>query len=56
MDHHFHVGASAKATGFDDKYVKGRRPNGVYIPRFRNLGGNTEAETFKRGYGYQGVS
>ena len=54
MDHHFHVGASAKATGFDDKYVKGRRPNGVYIPRFRNLGGNTEAETFKRGYGYQG--
>ena len=54
MDHHFHVGARATATGFDDKYVKGRRPNGIYIPRFRNLGGNTEAKTFKRGYGYQG--
>lgn len=54
MDHHFHVGASAKAIGFDDKYVKGRRPNGVYIPRFRNLGGNTNTKDFKRGYGYQG--
>ena len=54
MDHHFHVGASAKVDGFEDKYVKGRRPNGVYIPRFRNLGGNTEVKSFKRGYGYQG--
>lgn len=54
MDHHFHVGASAKVDGFEDKYVKGRRPNGVYIPRFRNLGGNTEVDSFKRGYGYQG--
>ncbi len=54
MDHHFHVGASAKADGFEDKINKGRRPNGLYIPRFRNLGGNTEVKSFKRGYGYQG--
>jgi choline dehydrogenase-like flavoprotein len=54
MDHHFHVGASATAEGYDDKYVKGRRPNGIYIPRFRNLGGNTNMKSFKRGYGYQG--
>ena len=37
MDHHFHVGASAVVEGFDDKYVKGRRPNGIYIPRFELL-------------------
>lgn len=54
MDHHFHVGATATATGFNDKYYKGRRPNGIYIPRFRNLGGNTNTKNFLRGYGYQG--
>ncbi|MDC7998698.1 GMC oxidoreductase [Gilvibacter sediminis] len=54
MDHHFRVGARGKAVGFDDKYFKGRRANGIYIPRFRNLGGNTDVDTFKRGYGYQG--
>ena len=54
MDHHFQVGASAKADGFDDKYTKGRRANGIYIPRFRNLGGKTDVKEFKRGYGYQG--
>ena len=54
MDHHFHVGASGIAEGFDDKYYKGRRPNGIYIPRFRNLGGETDHKDFIRGYGYQG--
>ena len=54
MDHHFKVGASAKIDGFEDKYTKGRRANGVYIPRFRNLGGKTDTKDFKRGYGYQG--
>lgn len=54
MDHHFHVGATAKAKGFEDKINKGRRANGIYIPRFRNLGGKTDMKTFKRGYGYQG--
>ena len=54
MDHHFHVGAQATAEGFEDKQVKGRRANGIYIPRFRNLGGKTNAKDFIRGYGYQG--
>ncbi|MBU2948104.1 GMC oxidoreductase [Zobellia uliginosa] len=54
MDHHLGVGASGKFDGFDDKYYKGRRPNGVYIPRFRNLGGDTERKDYKRGFGYQG--
>ncbi len=54
MDHHFRVGASGRIDGFDDKYYKGRRPNGIYIPRFRNLGGDTDQKSFLRGYGYQG--
>ncbi|MGP1991564.1 GMC oxidoreductase [Zobellia laminariae] len=54
MDHHLGVGASGKFDGFDDKYYKGRRPNGVYIPRFRNIGGDTNRKDYKRGFGYQG--
>lgn len=54
MDHHFRVGASGKFDGFHDKYYTGRRPNGVYIPRFRNVGGKSEKKDFLRGYGYQG--
>ncbi len=55
MDHHYAVGASGEVDGFDDKYYKGRRPNGFYIPRFRNLGDKkTKQKKFIRGYGYQG--
>ncbi len=54
MDHHFLVGATGKMLGFEDKQIKGRPPCGVYIPRFRNLGGESNQETFKRGYGYEG--
>ncbi|WP_420321111.1 GMC oxidoreductase [Flagellimonas sp.] len=54
MDHHLGVGASGKFDGFEDKYYKGRKPNGVYIPRFRNLGGSSNTDKFLRGYGYQG--
>ncbi len=54
MDHHFKAGAFGKFDGFEDKFYKGRRPNGLYIPRFRNIGGDTDQSTFKRGYGYQG--
>ncbi|MEO0901960.1 MAG: GMC family oxidoreductase, partial [Bacteroidota bacterium] len=54
MDHHFKAGARGKVDGFDDKYYKGRKPNGIYIPRFRNLGGSSDMQNFTRGYGYQG--
>ncbi|WP_298311487.1 GMC family oxidoreductase [uncultured Aquimarina sp.] len=54
MDHHFKAGATGKYGGFKDKFYKGRRPNGIYIPRFRNIGGETDQKNFKRGYGYQG--
>ena len=54
MDHHLGVGASGKFDGFDDKYYKGRRPGGIYLPRFRNLGGTTNRKDYIRGFGYQG--
>lgn len=54
MDHHLGVGASAKAEGYDDKYYKGRRPGGFYIPRFTNLNSKSEQKDFIRGYGFQG--
>jgi choline dehydrogenase-like flavoprotein len=53
MDHHYRVGAYAEVDGFDDKYYFGRRPNGVYVPRFRNLNG--EKRDYIRGFGYQGL-
>ena len=54
MDHHFRVGASGTYEGFQDRYYKGRRPNGIYIPRFRNINQQTKRKDFLRGYGYQG--
>ena len=54
MDHHLGVGASAASDDFKDKYYTGRRNNGIYIPRFRNIGGETNQKNFTRGYGYQG--
>jgi choline dehydrogenase-like flavoprotein len=54
MDHHFRVGASGILEGFDDQYFKGRRPNGIYIPRFRNLNEATRQKDYLRGFGYQG--
>ncbi|WP_282134129.1 GMC family oxidoreductase [Seonamhaeicola maritimus] len=55
MDHHLGAGASGRIDGFEDKYYSGRRPNGLYIPRFVNLGNKTnENKNFLRGYGYQG--
>lgn len=52
MDHHFRAGASGKVEGYDDKYYYGRRPNGIYIPRYRNLFG--DQRDYLRGFGYQG--
>jgi choline dehydrogenase-like flavoprotein len=52
MDHHLDVGAGALVDDFQDQYYTGRRPNGFYIPRYRNLGG--EQRDYIRGFGYQG--
>jgi choline dehydrogenase-like flavoprotein len=53
MDHQYRTGAEAKVEGFEDKYYIGRRPNGIYIPRFRNIG-NDKRTDYIRGFGYQG--
>jgi choline dehydrogenase-like flavoprotein len=52
MDHHLDVGASAIVEGFEDRYYTGRRPNGIYIPRFVNIG--KDKREYLRGFGYQG--
>ena len=54
MDHHFQAGASADVKGYLNKYYKGRRPNGYYIPRFVNLDQKTKRKEYVRGFGYQG--
>lgn len=52
MDHHFRCGAGGRVEGFDDKYEYGRRPVGVYVPRFRNI--YSDKRDYVRGFGYQG--
>ena len=54
MDHHFQVGAAGYSDDFNDRYYSGRRANGIYIPRFRNIDAKTKQKDFLRGYGYQG--
>lgn len=52
MDHHFRTGASGVWDGDLDKYSFGRRANGIYVPRYRNIG--TDKRDYLRGFGYQG--
>ncbi|QTE37893.1 GMC family oxidoreductase [Mucilaginibacter gossypii] len=52
MDHHLNVSAYGRVEGYEDKYYFGRRANGFYIPRYRNLNG--EKRDYIRGFGYQG--
>jgi choline dehydrogenase-like flavoprotein len=54
MDHHYGSGASGTVPGFTDKRTTGRRPNGIYIARFRNV--KSQHPDFLRGYGMQGGS
>jgi choline dehydrogenase-like flavoprotein len=52
MDHHLNVGADGEIPGMEDKYTSGRRANGFYIPRYRNVG--KDKREYLRGFGYQG--
>jgi choline dehydrogenase-like flavoprotein len=54
MDHHFKVGASGMTDDFSDRYYRGSRPNGIYIPRFRNVDAKSKRKDYLRGFGYQG--
>jgi choline dehydrogenase-like flavoprotein len=52
MDHWMGAGARGTVPGFEDRTTSGSRPNGIYLPRFRNV--NTPQSGFLRGYAYQG--
>ena len=52
VDHVSDMGASGIYPGFENVYHSGRRPNGFYIPRYRNV--TEPGEGFLRGYGFQG--
>lgn len=52
MDHIKSGGAVGTIPGNEDKMVLGRRPNGIYMPRFRNV--KKKDGDFLRGYGFQG--
>jgi choline dehydrogenase-like flavoprotein len=54
MDHHFLVGANGRSDEFADRYYRGRRPNCVYTPRFRNVDKASTRKDYVRGFGYQG--
>jgi glucoside 3-dehydrogenase (cytochrome c) catalytic subunit len=51
MDHNYrgHLGGSHE--GFQDSYYYGRRPTGIYIPRFRNVGDDKQKD-FIRGFAF----
>lgn len=52
MDHIMGGGAEGIIPGFTDRVQFGNRPNGIYVPRFKNV--TTNEKKFLRGYGYQG--
>ncbi len=52
MDHVSGASATGVIRGFEDKTVYGRRPGGIYIPRYANV---TETDKpYRRGFGFQG--
>lgn len=52
MDHTMRAGARGTVPGMEHLTTYGERPNGIYVPRFRNV--TTAQKDFVRGYGYQG--
>ena len=52
MDHNKPGNSSASVEGHLDVAYTGRRPNGFYIPRYRNVG--KDKRDYLRGFGYQG--
>jgi choline dehydrogenase-like flavoprotein len=55
-DHHMGVDASGFTDDFNDRYYSGSRPNGIYIPRFRNLDRDSQRADYVRGFAFQGGS
>ena len=52
MDHTMGGGARGRIPGLEDKWTFGRRPNGIYVPRFANV--VDQHPDFLRGFAYQG--
>ncbi len=52
MDHILGSGATGIIPGHEDRIQIGNRPNGIYMPRFRNI--KDKHPDFVRGYGFQG--
>jgi choline dehydrogenase-like flavoprotein len=51
--HNYRVRGGGRYDGFEDMYYYGRRPVGVYIPRFRNIFGDKQQD-YIRGYAVSG--
>jgi glucoside 3-dehydrogenase (cytochrome c) catalytic subunit len=54
MDHFIGTGGTATLEGMEDKYYKGRKPVGIYVPRFRNVSPASARKDYLRGFGLQG--
>ncbi|CAH0997987.1 2-methyl-1,2-propanediol dehydrogenase [Emticicia aquatica] len=55
MDHHYHVGAMGDFDALEDQYYKGRKPAGLFIPKYVNIDEKSKNPNFLRGYDYQGA-
>jgi choline dehydrogenase-like flavoprotein len=56
MDHTDYISAIGVTAEFPGKYYFGIRPNGINVPRFRNLNGRDVDADFERGYNYLGMA
>ena len=52
MDHHKSGNVNASVDGFEDRYYFGRRPTGIFIPRFVNY--PEQKKNYVRGFNCQG--
>ncbi len=55
MDHFTGTGATGTFEGFEEKYYSGRRPVGIYVPRYRNISPESTQKDYLRGFGLQGM-
>ena len=53
MDHVHGIGAIGHVPGFLDRYYYGRRPTGIFIPRYANVTEDGRGE-YTRGWAFQG--
>ncbi|MEH6679464.1 MAG: GMC family oxidoreductase [Sediminicola sp.] len=51
MDHNYRGALGGSHEGFQDQYYYGRKPTGVYLPRFRNVGNDVQQQ-FLRGFAF----